>query len=96
MQDIQSILPRSIRRSGLGQKMEEAQVLELFNEFADQVLPGDVRESVRPLYLGGRILTIASLSGFATNELRQREAEVLKYINQRMTGQIVRKLNFLT
>ncbi len=94
--DIQSILPKSIARSGLGKKMDEAQVLEIFNEVADKIIPGDIRDTVRPLYLNSRILTIASLSGYATEILRKKEAETIKLINQKMTSQIVRKLNFLT
>lgn len=94
--DIQSILPKSLKRSGLGPKMEEAQIFDLFNEIADRIMPGDVRESIRPIYFNSRILTIASLSSFATAEMKQKEDLIIGFINEKMTRRAVRKLAFLT
>jgi len=76
--------------------MEEAQVFDFFNMIAEQLLPGDKRDSVRPVYLNSRVLTVASLSSFATAELKQKEAQVISFINEKMAGRAIRKISFLT
>lgn len=94
--DIQSILPKSIQRSGLGKKMDEVRVLEEFTILTDKLLPGDVRSGVRPMSLNARVLTVASLSSFATSLLKKNEAALIKELNQTMKAQLVRKIVYLT
>lgn len=94
--DIQSIFLKTIKRSGLGKRVEEAQVMETFNKVIDQLLPGDLRDKVRPMYFSYGNLTIASLSPFATDEIKAKEAEIKKIINQELAGFVVRKFTYLT
>ena len=84
--DIQSIFLKTIKRSGLGKRVEEAQVLESFNKVIDQLLPGDLRDKVRPMYL----------SSFATDEIKAKESEIIKIINQELAGFVVKKFIYLT
>ncbi len=82
MDSIADILPNAIRRSGLGRKIREQEVLEAFELAADQFLPGDLRSYVRGMYVRSSILTVASLSGYATNILKPQEKEILAYIKK--------------
>ncbi|KKR21314.1 MAG: hypothetical protein UT48_C0010G0062 [Parcubacteria group bacterium GW2011_GWE2_39_37] len=94
--DIQSIFLKTIKRSGLGKRVEEAQVLESFNKVIDQLLPGDLRDKVRPMYFNQGSLAVASLSSFATDEIKAKESEIIKIINQELAGFVVKKFIYLT
>lgn len=95
MDSIADILPRAIRRSGMGRKIREQEVLEAFELAANEFLPGDLRSYVRGMYSRGSILTVASLSGYATNILKQREREILAYIKKIDPRITTEKIRFL-
>lgn len=95
MQSIADILPNAIRRSGLGRKLREQEILEAFELAADQFVPGDLRSYVRAMYARGSILTVASLSGIATNIMKQKEADILAYIKKIDPRIAIAKIRFL-
>lgn len=94
--DIQSLLPKTIKRSGLGRQVLETKAIETFHGLADQLVTGDVRDSLRAMYLSGSTLMVASLSPFATEEIRKNESRIVSYINCQLGEPAVRRLGYLT
>jgi hypothetical protein len=80
MESISKILPGSLRRGGLGRKVREQEIITAFGMAADSFLPADLRHAVRGLYVRSGILTVASLSSYATEALRRYQSDVLAYI----------------
>jgi hypothetical protein len=93
--DIKSLLPKSLNRSGLGQQIKMAQIIEIFEHIADQVIPADLRSSVQAVYYKNKVLSVASLSFIAQQELRRREDVFIKKINQDMGEEVVCKFTYL-
>lgn len=95
MDSIADILPKAIRRGALGRKIREQEILEVFELAADRFLPADLRSYVRGMYVKGSILTVASLNGYATTTIKEREAEFLAYIRQLDTRIEIVKIRIL-
>jgi hypothetical protein len=95
MDSIGNILPNTLKRGGIGRKLREVEALEFFELEADQALPGDLRGSVRGITVQGSVLTIASLSGYATRELKRQEGYILANINAKIEGKKIERIKYL-
>lgn len=95
MDSIANILPNAMRRGGLGRKIREQETLELFEQELDLFLPGDVRGSVQVMSIDGSVATIASLSGFATQQLKRQEGYILANINKKVEGKKILRIRYL-
>lgn len=95
MDSIANILPSAMRRGGLGRKIREQEGLEHFSCELDEVLPGDVRASVQVIAIDGSVATIASLSGYATRELKRQEGYILANVNKKIEGKKILRIRYL-
>jgi len=94
--NLKSILPKSIKRAGASQQVQDTQVIKVFNETKDKLLPDNLARKIKPMYIKDGKLVIASLSSLAVHELQKKEAVIIKKINQEFNSQIVKKLKYLT
>jgi len=95
-QDLSSLLNRNIQRKGLRYQVEAAMALEYFNVIVDQFWSGRMKDRARPLYLKDQVLTIAVVSPVLGQELRQREGEIIDYINQKIGAEAVGRLRYIS
>lgn len=95
MESIAEIMPKALRRGKLGRQIKEQELLEAFEMTADQFLPGDLRSYVRGMYVRGNVLTIASLSGYATELIKTKQTEILAYIKRIEARSTLEKLRIL-
>jgi hypothetical protein len=79
----------------LGKKLKETEALELFEVVIDGYLPGDLRASVRAVQFHNQVLTIASLSSYATRELKRYEPAIIRHMNSQLEWARVLKFRFL-
>jgi hypothetical protein len=94
-QDLKTLLPKSIKRAGLGNAVEAAKVLKAFEEIVLDYLPERAVEKIKPLYVKDKILTIASLSSVITQELGFKETELISKINSKFGQEIINKIKFI-
>jgi predicted nucleic acid-binding Zn ribbon protein len=94
--DMKHILPKVIKRAGISQQMESVNVLDAYSKVVSRLLPEELASKVRPLYVSGGTLTVASLSAVAVQELRVREAEILLEINSNSDQPAVKRLKYLS
>ena len=94
-QDLKSLLPRVIKKSGIYKQVEANKIIEIFNEFAAQTLPGHAADKIKAAYLRNKVLHIASLSGIISNEIKFKESDIIRYINKRIGSEAVVKLKFI-
>ncbi len=95
-QEIKPILNKSIKRAGIDSQIEAVKVLEAFSGLVAKVLPAEMADRLKPLYLSGGVLTVASLSDEATQLLSRQQPEILQEINNQFGRQLVNKFRYLT
>jgi predicted nucleic acid-binding Zn ribbon protein len=95
-QDLKSLLPKSIKRSGLGRAVEAAQVLKEYETILKEILPARAMDKIKPLYVKDRVLTVASLSSVIAQELGFKEAELVRKINAVFGQNVIEKIRYIT
>ena len=96
MESIGNIIPKALQRGQIGRMIREQEELDVFKLVLDQILPGDLRYSVRGLYVHNSLLTAASLSGAATLILKEKQAEMLSLMKQLEPRTRIRKIRILS
>jgi hypothetical protein len=80
--DIRTLLPRSVRRTGIGKKVLAAGIMTVFRSEAKKILEGDLASQVKPLYIKRGVLIVATLSALAAKQLQEHEKKILRKINR--------------
>jgi hypothetical protein len=93
--DIKNLLPKAIKRAGVDMRVNEAKVLNLFEEIKDNFLPYDLGEKVRAMYVRNGTLAIASLTFEATQELTIKEDMMMEYMNKEIGEEIVKRFRYI-
>lgn len=92
--DLKSILPKSIKRAGIANQIDNLRVMELYGNIAKQII-GNSENVLRPVYVKNKILTVASLSAAAVKELGFFESKIIQEINREMGGCAIEKINYI-
>lgn len=93
--DLKSILPKTIKRAGITNQLENLRVLELYGNIVKRVIDNS-ENTLRPIYVKDNILTVAALSAEAVKELRYFEAKIILEINGKIGSEAVKKINYIT
>lgn len=94
-QSLGDLLPQSLKKSGLHKAIDEAMLLQEFNEVAKHVLGGQ-SEQCRAVYIKDRYLWVAVLTKAAANELKFSETDILKALADKCGEGRVLGLRFLS
>lgn len=93
--DLKSILPKTIKRAGITNQIENLRVLELYGNIVKRVIENS-ENTLRPVYVKDNILTVAALSAEAVKELRYFEAKIIQEINGKLGKIAIEKINYIT
>ncbi|MBU0636588.1 MAG: hypothetical protein ABH818_00295 [Patescibacteria group bacterium] len=96
MLDIKTLLSKTIKQHGLGKKIAEKKVKEVFSQTVRQLFNNGLAYRVKPLYVKDGYLTIASLSESSIEQIKIKEAIIISKINEELTEKIVKKINYLS
>jgi hypothetical protein len=92
---IKYTLNRNIQSSGLQGQVDGARVIELFSDVLRDVLGEQFMPKAKALYLKNRTLTISVTSPVIGQEVKLRESDIVKALNQKMEANLVDRLRFL-
>lgn len=92
--DISKILPKSIQRAGISKRVGAVTVIEAFSTIIGDFLSPELAKKVRPLFVRDKVLTIASLSSIASQEVKLKEAELIAKINEKIGKTAVEKIRY--
>jgi len=92
--ELKKLLPKSIRRAGVGRQVEAVSALEIFSAAAREILGEEIAGQTKPLYFKNGIITVACLSSLIMQELQYREREIVEKINKQIGEDIIKKLNY--
>jgi len=93
---ISNILGKSIKKQGLAHQIQASLICEEFDNILKEKWGEKITPHVRALYFKDNILTIASLSSVATQEIRFAEKEILEKINKKNGSDAIQKIRYLT
>lgn len=88
--DIKSIIPKSVKRSGISKDLKSEVISRVFKAETVKLLSPDLASKIRPLYIRGGIIKIASLSTTAIKELEQLEEKIINNINKSLGKEAVK------
>jgi len=94
-QDLSSIIGQHVQKKGLAYQVEAAMTLQYFDEIAEKLWEGRMKDRAKALYLKDHTLTIAVLSPLLAQELKTKESEIQEYINKKVGTEAVMKLRFI-
>ena len=92
---IKDILPKSIKKAGIKDKVEDGLAISKFNRIVAEVLEIKIKNKLRPLYLKQGFLVVACLDNELVKKLRSKENEIISKINWELRKTVVRGLRFL-
>ena len=93
--NIGSILPKIIKRAGISQDVQDVEILNEFNKIKDKILSTDLGKKVRTMYAKNKVIAIASLSEEAVSELKNKENQIIKEINQKFNNIVLKKIKYI-
>lgn len=92
---LKNLLEKNLKKSGISRQVEAALVLEKFEKVVGELISQEMTKRVKALVLKDKILGVAVLSSVAAAELKLREKQLLKIINQHFKKRVVDKLRFM-
>jgi len=93
---LSGLLKSSARKRGIASQVEAAMILEFFKQVARDIFGDEALKLMRPLYVKEGVLTIAVLSPAFAQELKLRESDVTRAINEKMAFVVVKHLRLLS
>jgi len=93
--NLNSLLGRVLARRGWAYQVEAALAVDAFQLVIEELWPGKMTGRAKALYLKNHDLTVAVVAPLLAQELRFKEAQVIKAINQRVGHAAVRRLKFI-
>lgn len=96
MLKLSSLLSKAVKKAGISGRVEDTQITRCFNEIKDKILAPELAKKVRAMYVRKGVLNIASLSEAASKELKMKEAQIIKEINEKFNTEVVNKINYIT
>ncbi|HPA25456.1 MAG TPA: DUF721 domain-containing protein [bacterium] len=95
--DISHILNKQMfQQKGLGQQIQASLICEEFDKIIFAKWGEKITRHVRALYFKDKILTIASLSSVASQEIHFAEIEIIEKINQNFGSKLIQKIRYLS
>ena len=80
---LDSLLPRSVKRFGIGKKLANAQALDAFLHLAVDWFGADALKRLKPLGVKNGALMVACLSSVLEQQLKDRESQICKELSRR-------------
>ena len=96
MLSLKNILQKNSSHSPLIKGVQAAMIIEATNSLIGEFWGEAGTRYARALYVKNKILTIACLSSSMAQEIKLREAELIKRLNQSVGLQIVEKVRCLS
>lgn len=95
MQSLGNILNFKAKRSAVMKGVLGALAVETADKILIGIFGEKAKESCRTTYLKNRVLTIACLSSVMAQEIRLRECQIIKAINEKLGSREVEKIKYL-
>lgn len=92
---IKEILPRSLKRAKIQNKIQAGLALAKFRQIVEDNFGPEIKSKFKPLYLKDGFLVIACLEDDLVRKIKKREKEIINKINEQIDSDLVKKLKFL-
>ena len=89
------ILRDRARKQGVSKQVEAAMVLEYFKQVVGEIFDKEETDAMNPMYVKDSILFIAVITPIIAQELKLREKQILKKINEKAGLKVIKSIRFL-
>jgi predicted nucleic acid-binding Zn ribbon protein len=94
--DLKNLIFNAVQRAGISRQVEAANVVELFDRLAPELLGEAIAKGAKAAYVRNNILTIECVSSLIAQEVRYREQDIIKELNKKAGGQAVEKIRYIS
>jgi phosphopantetheine adenylyltransferase len=95
LQTVGSLLPYSVRRSGIESQIQGSRVLEDFHDELKKLFGPKILNRVQAKSLKNKVLSVAVLGSVLVNEIRLHQGQIIDNINAKHNKTLVERLRFL-
>lgn len=90
-----SLLQKSIQRLGIADQVEAIGVLELFKQWVEKEFGAAVLNEVEPKWVKQGSLALQTENGALRAQIKNKEEELLQYIQKQKPSADVRRIRFV-
>jgi len=94
-QKVGAILPKSIKRAGISRQLEASMICEQADKEIKRIFGEKIGSQSKALYYKDNTLTLAVLSSVLAQEIRFREVEIRRVLNDRFGEGAVERIRYL-
>ncbi|MDO8260088.1 MAG: hypothetical protein Q7T50_01155 [Candidatus Magasanikbacteria bacterium] len=94
--NISELIPRSIKKVGIYQKLRSEQVEKIFREELEILLTKNILERLKILYFKDGVITIACLDDMIVERLKMHEESIIRKVNIVMCNNSLKSVRYLT
>ena len=95
-QDLKTILPKSVKRAGIGKKVERKQALKMFREALQGILGSDSAAQVKVLYIKESVISLACLSKETVEKIKNSQDEIIEIINKNIGKDVIKQVRYIS
>ncbi len=92
---LKNLLNDSIRRAKIAPEVEATLAMEQFTRLADRIWGSAADGNMRAVYIKNQCMTVAVLSNIYAQEIKLRERDIVREINEKMGKTIVSRITCL-
>lgn len=91
---LKALLPAHLQRAGIKKQVDAVLLLDKYMEAAEEMLGKNIASKTKALYFRDGVLVVACQSSALNQELRYIQEDLLKIINKKSGGSVVKKIKF--
>lgn len=95
MKEIKDLLFKNIQRAGIARQVEATLILAKFDGILKDIFGPRILNSAKAVSLKDQVITVACLSEIVSQELKIKEREMIRGINEQFNKKIAERLRFL-
>ena len=85
----------AIKKAPIAKQVQAAKVIEVATQVITSVLPAEMSDHARPLFLKNRTLTVSCVSSAVAQEVRLHQSEIVKKINDGLGESALDRIRYL-
>ncbi len=91
---LKKLVDDSVNRAGIKDDVEASLAIDAAQKIFNEMFGEDVGKLMKPLYVKRGVLTVSCVSSVAAQELKLRDREIIKKLQERIGKPLVERLRF--
>jgi hypothetical protein len=87
-------LTKRIKAYGIGKKLLEVKVLNLWKETVENIFNKKVSGLARVLNFRNGVLSIGMFDSYSSQKIKEKKEKIVEILNEKLGGEVIKKINF--